>query len=93
MRYPVWMAKSTPKQSLQALALLHGIGITDGHVQPGDMMFSLESHLDAKPELRQLEGVEAQLITTPISRTGHDSDQSLSSYLCASQPLAPFTNI
>lgn len=94
VRYPLWMAKSILKQSLQALEFLH-VGLAHGDVQPGNMLFSLNAGLGltSENELRQLEDVEVKSITEPI-RTGDDKSNQLQPlYLCASKPLFAHTNI
>ena len=59
IRYPLQMAKSILKQSLQALEFLHENGITHGDFQPGNMLFALDD-IDSKSEevLQQKEDVQ-----------------------------------
>lgn len=92
VRYPIWMAKSILKQSLQALAFLHENGIAHGDFQPGNMLFTL-SYIDSTPEdsLRQQEDVQTQSISPPVERRDGKQDKWARAYLCVAQPLAPFT--
>lgn len=92
VRYPIWMAKSILKQSLQALAFLHENGIAHGDFQPGNILFTL-SDIDSIPEdsLRQQEDVQTQSISPPVERRDGKQDKWAPAYLCVAQPLAPFT--
>ncbi|KAJ5796094.1 uncharacterized protein N7518_004634 [Penicillium psychrosexuale] len=92
IRYPVWMAKSILKQSLQALIFLHENGIAHGDFQPGNMLFTL-NNVNSTPEdlLRQEEDVEAQSISPPVERLDGKQDKWAPPYLCVAQPLVPFT--
>ncbi|KAK5635846.1 hypothetical protein RRF57_011558 [Xylaria bambusicola] len=93
IRYPPHMAKSILKQSLQALAFLHGNGIAHGDFQPGNILFALDN-IDSKTEesLRQEESVEADSISPPVTRRDGKQDRWAPRYLCISQPLTAFTN-
>ncbi|OAQ59551.1 serine protein kinase [Pochonia chlamydosporia 170] len=93
VRYPPDMAKSILKQSLQALAFLHGNGIAHGDFQPGDMLFTVP-YIDSIPEeeLRQEENVESGSISPPDERKDGKEDLLAPRYLCIAQPLAPFTH-
>ncbi|RAL13843.1 serine protein kinase [Aspergillus homomorphus CBS 101889] len=66
VRYPLGMAKSILKQSLQALAFLHQNGLAHGDFQPGNMLLTLND-IDSTPEdvLRQEEDVQARSISPP----------------------------
>ncbi|KAH3000960.1 hypothetical protein KXW60_008139, partial [Aspergillus fumigatus] len=56
VRYPLRMAKSILKQSLQALAFLHEHGIAHGDFQPGNILFTLNDiDSTAEDSLRQEE--------------------------------------
>ncbi|KAJ5488144.1 hypothetical protein N7453_011598 [Penicillium expansum] len=92
IRYPLQMAKSILKQSLQALAFLHENGIAHGDFQPGNILFTLDN-INSKPEnlLRQEEDVQARSISRPIERLDGKQDKWAPQYLCAAQPLVPFT--
>ncbi|GKZ95432.1 hypothetical protein AnigIFM59636_009438 [Aspergillus niger] len=93
VRYPLWMAKSILKQSLDALAFLHRNGIAHGDFQPGNILFTLKD-LRSTPEdvLRQEENVEAESISPPVQRLDGKEDKWAPRYLCVAQPLSPFTN-
>ncbi|KAJ5696832.1 hypothetical protein N7536_007244 [Penicillium majusculum] len=93
VRYPLWMAKSILKQSLQSLAFLHRNGIAHGDFQPGNILFTL-NNVDSTPEnlLRQEEDVEADSISPPVQRLDGKQDKWAPRYLCATQPLLPFTS-
>ncbi|KAI5302268.1 hypothetical protein KEM55_001221, partial [Ascosphaera atra] len=100
VRYPLWMAKSILKQSLQALALLHENGISHGDFQPGNILFTLKD-IDSAPEdvLRQdPEDVQredefyAGTISPPVQRLDGKEDKGAPRYLCVAQPLVPFTS-
>ncbi|PLB39606.1 serine/threonine-protein kinase, partial [Aspergillus candidus] len=92
VRYPLWMAKSILKQSLQALAFLHENGIAHGDFQPGNILFTL-NNIDSIPEdmLRQGEDMQARLISPPVKRLDGKEDKWAPRYLCVAQPLVPFT--
>lgn len=92
IRYPLSMAKSILKQSLQALAFLHENGIAHGDFQPGNILFTLND-LDSAPEdvLRQKEDVQADLVSPPVQRLDGKQDKWAPRYLCIAQPLVPFT--
>lgn len=92
VRYPLWMAKSILKQSLQALAFLHEHGIAHGDFQPGNMLFTLDN-VDSMPEdvLRQEEDVQSRSISPPVERLDGKQDRWAPRYLCVAQPLVPFT--
>jgi serine/threonine protein kinase len=93
IRYPPQTAKSILKQSLQALAFLHGNGIAHGDFQPGNMLFSLED-IGSKREdiLQQQEGSrQFESISPPVERLDDKQDNWAPRYLCVAQPLAPFT--
>jgi non-specific serine/threonine protein kinase len=92
VRYPLWMAKSILKQSLQALAFLHENGIAHGDFQPGNILFTL-NNIDSTPEdvLRQEEDIQARLISPPVQRLDGKEDKWAPRYLCVAQPLVPFT--
>ncbi|PKY08935.1 serine protein kinase [Aspergillus campestris IBT 28561] len=92
IRYPLPMAKSILKQSLQALAFLHENGIAHGDFQPGNILFAL-TDLDSTPEdvLRQEEDVQARLVSPPVERLDRKQDKWAPRYLCVAQPLVPFT--
>ncbi|KAL4877801.1 kinase-like domain-containing protein [Aspergillus karnatakaensis] len=89
VRYPLWMAKSILKQSLQALAFLHENGIAHGDFQPGNILFTLdEAGLKSEDALRQQEDVEGQ---AQVQRLDGKEDKWAPRYHVA-QPLASFTN-
>ncbi|KAK5673725.1 hypothetical protein LTS12_029769, partial [Elasticomyces elasticus] len=92
IRYPLRMAKSILKQSLQALAFLHENGIAHGDFQPGNILFTLND-VDSTPEdvLRQEEDVQARSISPPVQRLDGKQDKWAPRYLCVAQPLVPFT--
>ena len=92
VRYPLWMAKSILKQSLQALAFLHENGIAHGDFQPGNILFTL-NNIDSTPEdvLRQEEDIQAELISPPVQRLDGKEDKWAPRYLCVAQSLVPFT--
>lgn len=92
IRYPLRMAKSILKQSLQALAFLHENGIAHGDFQPGNILFTLND-VDSTPEdvLRQEEDVQARSISPPVQRLDGKQDKWTPRYLCVAQPLVPFT--
>lgn len=92
VRYPLWMAKSILKQSLQGLAFLHRNGIAHGDFQPGNILFTL-NNVDSMPEdvLRQEEDVEACSISSPIRRLDGKQDKWAPRYLCVAQPLLDST--
>lgn len=92
IRYPIWMAKSILKQSLQGLDFLHKNGISHGDFQPGNILFTLND-IDSTPEhnLRQTEDVEAGSISTLVERLDGKQDRWAPKYLCISQSLASFT--
>lgn len=92
VRYPLWMAKSILKQSLQALAFLHENGIAHGDFQPGNILFTLND-IDSTPEhvLRQEEDMQARSISPPVQRLDGKGDKWAPRYLCIAQPLVPFT--
>ncbi|KAB8255639.1 kinase-like domain-containing protein [Aspergillus pseudonomiae] len=92
VRYPLWMAKSILKQSLQALAFLHENGIAHGDFQPGNILFTL-SDIASTPEdvLQQEEDVQARSISAPVERLDGKPDRWAPRYLCVAQPLVPFT--
>lgn len=92
IRYPIWMAKSILKQSIQALAFLHENGIAHGDFQPGNILFTLND-IDSNPEdvLRQKEDVQARSISPPVERLDGKEDKWAPRYLCVGQPLVPFT--
>lgn len=92
VRYPLWMAKSILKQSLQALAFLHENGIAHGDFQPGNILFTL-NNIDSTPEdvLRQEEDIQAELISPPVQRLDGKEDKWAPRYLCVAQPLVQFT--
>ena len=93
IRYPLQMAKSILKQSLQALVFLHENGITRGDFQPGNMLFALDD-IDSKSEeaLRQKEDVQHWSISPPVQRLDSKPDKWAPRYLCVAQPLAPFVS-
>ena len=88
IRYPLWIAKSILKQSLQALAFLHGHGIAHGDFQPGNILFTL-NNIDLTPEdvLRQKEDVQARSISPTVQRLDGKQDKWAPRYLCVAQPL------
>ncbi|KAJ5142556.1 uncharacterized protein N7515_001343 [Penicillium bovifimosum] len=92
VRYPIWMAKSILKQSLQALAFLHENGIAHGDFQPGNILFTIND-IDSIPEdvLQQEEDVQARSISPPVQRLDGKHDECAPRYLCVAQPLVPFT--
>lgn len=92
IRYPLLMAKSILKQSLQALAFLRENGIAHGDFQPGNILFTLKN-IDSMPEdlLRQLEDVQTRSISPPVQRLDGKQDKWAPRYLCVAQPLVPFT--
>lgn len=92
IRYPLQMAKSILKQSLQALAFLHENGIAHGDFQPGNILFPLID-VDSTPEelLLQEEDVQARSISPPVQRLDGKQDKWAPQYLCVAQPLVPFT--
>ena len=92
VRYPLQMAKSILKQSLQALAFLHENGIAHGDFQPGNILFALND-IHSKPEevLLQEEDVQARSISPPVQRFDGKQDRWAPRYLCVAQPLVPFT--
>jgi non-specific serine/threonine protein kinase len=92
VRYPLWMAKSILKQSLQALAFLHQNGIAHGDFQPGNILFTV-NNIDSTPEdvLRQEEDIQAGLISPPVQRLDGKEDKWAPRYLCIAHPLSPFT--
>ncbi|KAJ5156692.1 hypothetical protein N7492_009495 [Penicillium capsulatum] len=92
VRYPLPMAKSILKQSLQALAFLHKNGIAHGDFQPGNILFTL-SDVDSTPEdvLRQKEDVKSRSISPSVQRLDGKHDKWAPRYLCVAQPLVPFT--
>lgn len=93
IRYPLWMAKSILKQSLQGLAFLHENGISHGDFQLGNILFTLDN-VDSTPEdlLRQEEDMQARLISPPVQRLDGKQDKWAPRYLCVAQPLLPFTS-
>ena len=93
IRYPLHMAKSILKQSLQALAFLHENGIAHGDFQPGNILFAL-SNIESEPEdvLRQEENAQTRSISPPVQRLDGKLDKWAPRYLCIAQPLAPFTS-
>ncbi|EEP75985.1 predicted protein [Uncinocarpus reesii 1704] len=88
VRYPLQMAKSILKQSLQALVFLHKIGIAHGDFQPGNILFTLND-VDSTPEdlLRQEEDLQAGSISPPVQRLDGKQDKWAPRYLCVAQPL------
>ncbi|KAH1913023.1 hypothetical protein KXV48_000794, partial [Aspergillus fumigatus] len=93
VRYPLRMAKSILKQSLQALAFLHEHGIAHGDFQPGNILFTLNDiDSTAEDSLRQEEDVQARSISPPVQRLDNKQDRWAPPYLCVSQPLVPFTS-
>ncbi|KAJ5509085.1 hypothetical protein N7527_011228 [Penicillium freii] len=92
IRYPLQMAKSILKQSLQALAFLHKNGIAHRDFQPGNILFALND-IDSTPEglLLQEEDVQARSISPPVQRLDGKQDKWAPQYLCVAQPLVPFT--
>ncbi|EAW11290.1 serine/threonine-protein kinase [Aspergillus clavatus NRRL 1] len=93
IRYPLRMAKSVLKQSLQALAFLHENGIAHGDFQPGNILFTLND-VDSTLEdvLRQEEEVQARSISPLVQRLDGKEDKWAPRYLCVAQPLVPFTS-
>lgn len=91
-RYPIWMAKSVLKQSLQTLVFLHKNGIVHGDFHPGNILFTL-NNFNSTPEdlLQQEEDVESQSISPPVERLNGKQDKWVPPYLCVAQPLVPFT--
>ncbi|KAJ5087333.1 hypothetical protein N7456_010949 [Penicillium angulare] len=91
-RYPIWMAKSILKQSLQGLDFLHKNSICHGDFQPGNILFTLND-IDSTPEhnLSQKEDEEAGSISAPVERLDRKQDKWAPKYLCIRQPLSPFT--
>ncbi|KAK3687896.1 putative serine protein kinase [Podospora appendiculata] len=77
VRYPPQMAKAILKQSLEALAFLHGNDIAHGDFQPGNMLFA--------------RNMETRLISPPCAKVDGKEDKWAPRYLCVAQPLAPFT--
>ncbi|KAE8141237.1 kinase-like domain-containing protein [Aspergillus pseudotamarii] len=92
IRYPLRIAKSILKQSLQALAFLHENGIAHGDFQPCNILFTLDD-INSTPEdlLRQEEDVQAESISPPVQRVDGKEDKWAPRYLCVGQPLVPFT--
>lgn len=92
IRYPLRLAKSILKQSLQALAFLHDNGIAHGDFQPGNILFTLND-VNSMPEnaLRQEEDVQTRSISPPVQRLDGKQDKWAPRYLCVAQPLVPFT--
>lgn len=92
IRYPLQMAKSILKQSLQALAFLHENGIAHGDFQPGNILFTLDD-VDSTPEdvLRQEEDVQDELNFSLVQRLDGKQDKWAPRYLCVAQPLVPST--
>lgn len=92
VRYPPHMAKGILKQSLQALAFLHNIGIAHGDFQPGNMLFALED-IDSTPKgiLQQEENEKTGSISPPVERLDGKQDKWAPRYLCIAQPLAAST--
>ncbi|KAJ5617968.1 hypothetical protein N7537_003082 [Penicillium hordei] len=91
VRYPLWMAKSILKQSLQGLAFLHENGIAHGDFHPGNILFTLND-VDSTPEdlLRQEKDIQARSISPPVQRLDGKQDEWAPLYLCVAQPLLPF---
>lgn len=91
------MARAILKQSLEALAFLHGIGIAHGDFQPGNMLFALDD-IDSQPEdlLLQKQVVQDGTITgsiaPPVERLDGKQDRWVPRYLCVGKPLADITN-
>jgi serine/threonine protein kinase len=75
VRYPPWMAKRILKQALEGLTFLHKHGIAHGDLQPGNMLFALNS-IDAKPEeeLRQEENEKTESTSPPVKRLDGKKD-------------------
>ena len=94
IRYPLQMAKSILKQSLQALAFLHENGIAVGDFQAGNMLFALDS-IESKSEevLRQEGGMYAWSwpFSPSVQTLDSPQDKWAPRYVCIAQPLAPFT--
>ncbi|CAG8391116.1 unnamed protein product [Penicillium salamii] len=92
IRYPLQMAKSILKQSLQALAFLHENGIAHGDFQPGNILFSLND-IDSIPEelLLREKDVQTRSISPPVQRLDGKQDKWAPQYLCVAQPLMPLT--
>lgn len=92
IRYPLWMAKSILKQSLQALSFLHRHGIAHGDFQPGNTLFTLNNiHLTPEDVLRQKEDVQARSISPTVQKLDGKQDKWAPRYLCAAQSFVPFT--
>ncbi|KAF9885810.1 hypothetical protein FE257_012392, partial [Aspergillus nanangensis] len=84
IRYPLQMAKSILKQSLQALAFLHEHGIAHGDFQPGNILFDLNDiNSTAEDMLRQKKDIQARSISPPIRR--------LDAYFFTDPPTKPVT--
>ncbi|KAB8200201.1 kinase-like domain-containing protein [Aspergillus parasiticus] len=93
IRYPLRMAKSILKQSLQALAFLHENGIAHGDFQPRNILFTLDNiNSTPKDVLRQEEDVQAESISPLVQRLDGKEDKWTPRYLCVAQPLVNFTN-
>lgn len=93
IRYPLPMARSILKQSLQALVFLHANGVGHGDLHPGNMLFTVPD-LDSVAEetLRQEENVKTASTSPPVERLDGKPDKWAPRYLCIAQPLAPFTH-
>ncbi len=77
VRYPPWMAKSTLKQTLQALEYLYANGISYGDLQLGNILFALGCGFHLLPEhvLRQAEDVQARSISLLVQRLDGKEDR------------------
>ncbi|TQN68513.1 Serine/threonine-protein kinase SRPK [Colletotrichum shisoi] len=93
VRYPPHMARSILKQSLQALEFLHGVGVSHGDFQPGNLLFSVRD-IESAPEevIRQAEDVKTGSISPLVERLDGKQDRWAPRYLCVAQPLQEFTH-
>lgn len=89
-RYPKAMAKSILKQTLSALAFIHGNNVTHGDLQPGNVLFSL-SQLDSAREDELLQ--PSNTLSEPVSRIDGTKDPGAPDYLALGQSLHHFVDI
>jgi serine/threonine protein kinase len=83
-RYPKWMAKKILLHALRGIAFLHQNGVVHGDVQPGNLLFSIQSIEDAKEDELKQDEASASI---PLQRRDKKVDRWAPTNLHLKQPL------
>jgi serine/threonine protein kinase len=92
-KYPKAMAKEILRHTLLGLDFLHQNGIVHGDVQPGNMLFAVNSDLSSVNEEKlQQDFSQKQVISEPPKRLDGKVDKWAPRYLAVSQSLASYVD-